>query len=521
MKSITEPRGHSKSVFLARLMTLALIIFLSVPVNGGSAFAQVKPAITYNPQTNTIEVRKPGSVVRLTDINNALRNNALLESLSPGEWLLKVRLTTYEQVRLELHGRSAGGDVDWLKLRSEPSGYALVESSNGQISIRDTRITSWDTRNRTFDTAFEDGSGRAYISAKNRTSTYTDNRMDVINSEVAYLGFFEETAYGISWKVLAEPGQPKPGIIGKGMTGAITNSKFHHNYFGVYVWGVGDMVVRDNEFYENFRYGFDAHTSSQRVTVENNIARDNGTHGIIFAERCTDNIIRGNKATNNKGHGIMLHESSDRNVIENNTIIGNDDGVALFESSNNRIARNVIRDNRVGLRVYGRAVDSASNLFEDNEISGSQSYGVFMYNAVSQNTFRSNRILSNRDAGVYANSVFDNIFTGNVIRDNEYGIRFDSADIEKLSKGNQVRDNVIENSRQYGVFSYASPKANVVEGNQFSGNTLGDINYPRGPVPGESGSRIFQWLRLAFVGIIVIAGIIAALAFYARRRPPA
>lgn len=505
---------------LWRLLLLALVIFFSAQVDAGRTFAQIKPDITYDSQTKTIEVRKPGSVVRLTDVDNALKNTSLLERLAPGEWLLKANLKIYEQVRLELHGQQAGGDVNWLKLRSEPSGYVFVESSNGQISIKDTRITSWDTRNQTFDTAFEDGSARAYISAKNRTSIYTDNRMDVINSEVAYLGFFEETAYGISWKVLVEPGQRNPAIMGKGITGTISNSKFHHNYFGVYVWGVGDMVVRDNEFYENFRYGFDAHTVSQRVTVENNIARDNGTHGIIFADRCTDNIIRNNESINNKGHGIMLHESSDNNVTEDNTVTGNDDGVSLFESSNNRIARNIIRDNRVGVRTFGRAVESANNLFEDNEISGSETYGVFMYDAVNKSTFRGNRILSNRDAGIYAVSVFNNTFIGNIIRDNEYGIRFDSADTKKLSRGNQVRDNTFENSRQYGIFSYPAQSANELAGNQFSGNVLGDVNYPRGPVPGEGGSKLFRWLRLALVGVIVLVGVVAALAFIIRRRPP-
>ncbi len=482
--------------------------------------AQERLKVTYNRETKTIEVNGRGAVVRLTDVDQALRDRSLLEQLRPAEWLLKVNLKTFEEVRLQLHGRAAGGDVDWLKIRSEPSSYATVESSNGQISIRNTRITSWDPGANTFDTAIEDGSGRAFVSIKNRRAIYTNNRMEVVDSEVAYLGFFEETAYGISWKVISGDEVGDTGILGKGMTGIITGSKFHHNYFGVYVFGVGDMVVRNNEFYENVRYGFEPHTFTQRPLVENNFSHNNGTHGIIFAEDSTENTVRHNTVTNNKGHGIMVHERSNNNVIEDNTVTGNDDGVPVFESSNNTIARNVIRNNRTGVRIYGRAgITSSNNLFEDNEISGSASYGVFAYDAVTDNTFRNNRILSNEDAGVFLKGVFGNIFQDNVISGNEHGVRFDSSDTPELSRGNQIHGNDIKNNRQFGVTSFGPESNNVVEGNRFSGNGAGDINTGRVPVVGTGRDpSLLQTLTLAIPVVIVVAGGITALLVILRKR---
>ncbi|MBI2832139.1 MAG: right-handed parallel beta-helix repeat-containing protein [Chloroflexi bacterium] len=476
--------------------------------------AQVKPSITYKPESNTIEVRNPGAVVTLTDIAGALRDNRLLERAAPFEWQLKVHLRTFEQVRLELHGQTAGGDVNWLKLRSEPSTFATIESSNGQISIRNTRITSWNPGTNSFDNDFLDGSGRSFIAAKNRRSEYTDNRMDVIDSEIAYLGFFEETAYGISWKVISEPREGDTGILGRGITGTVTGSKFHHNYFGMYVWGTGDLQVRKNEFYNNYSYGFDAHTGTRGTILEDNFSHDNGTHGIIFAERCTSNVIRRNKSTNNGGHGIMLHELSDNNTIEDNEVSGNDDGIALFESSNSTIARNIIRDNTTGIRVYGRANNSSGNLFEDNEVSGSSSYGVFMYDAATRNTFLNNRITANGDSGVYLKSVADNMFTKNEISGNEFGVRLDSPGIKMPSSGNQFEGNVIQNNRLYGLYSYPPANRNTFRDNSVSGNGLGNIFYSGGASAVSSGNQGGIIKVILFAAIVVVAIVTGVIIYF-------
>lgn len=498
---------------LVFLYTLIFAVSLSlVP----AVFAQ-QASIIYNADTNTIEVRGTGSVVSLTTIDKALDNDNLLEKLGSAEWLLKANLKAYEQVRLELHGSKARGDVDWLKLRSDPGGFVIVEGSNAQISIRDTRITSWDTATGNFDTAFADGSRRAYISNKNRNSRYTDTRMDVINSEIAYLGFFDETAYGISWKVISEPEKGDTGILGRGITGTVTNSKFHHNYFGLYVWGAGDMDVRNNEFYDNYGYGFDAHTVTQRTIVEDNYAHHNGLHGIIFADRCTENIVRRNVSVNNDGHGIMLHEMSDNNIIEDNQVEGNEDGIAIFESSNNLVRGNTVRNNVTGIRVYGREHDSSANRFQDNEISGSSSYGVYLYDAATGNLFQDNRILSSQASGVYLKSVSDNRFAANVIERNEDGIRIDLARTGRVSRDNLFEGNTIRDNRGYGLYSYASSGANTLEDNQFAGNGIADVYYPT-PLEGITRGGVFLIVRLVVIAVIVIAALITLVTILRQRR---
>jgi parallel beta-helix repeat protein len=307
-------------------------------------------------------------------------------------------------------------------------------------------------------------------------------------------------------------------VLGRGLTGTVTGSKFHHNYFGLYVWGVGDMVVTGNEFYDNYFYGFDAHTVTQRTLLEDNLSHDNGGHGIIFADRCTDNQIRRNRSINNVGHGIMLHEQSDNNLIEDNTVTGNDDGIPIFESSNNVVSRNTVRDNNVGIRVYGRRTASNENTFEDNDVSGSASYGIYMYDAAIGNDIRNNRITSNGDAGVYGKSITENVFADNTVQDNEFGIRFDSPDVRTLSRANQVRNNSISGSRQYGVHSYGSAEANTFEGNRFSDNLAGDTLFlNRDPSP-FAGIRMPQVLQLAMVAAIVLVAVVGAIIVFLRTR---
>ncbi|GEM_PF-5215169 len=484
---------------------------------------QVEATVRFNRENNRIEISGPGSVATLRAIKDAIKNDSLLEQ-SGGEYLLKTSIKLFDGVTLELHGRSAGGDVDWLKLKSEKSGYVSIESSNGSISIRGTKITSWDTSTGTFDNAIEDGSGRAFISAKNRSAAVTGNRMDVIDSEVAYLGFFEETAYGISWKVLNGPDKADTGILGKGITGTISGSKFHHNYFGVYVYGVGGMEVRNNEFYNNTRYGFDAHTFAQGTIVERNSAHDNGTHGIIFADRSTGNIVRLNTVTNNKGHGIILHESSGENTIEDNTVIGNDDGVPLFESSDNRISRNTIRDNKTGIRVYGREAASSRNIFESNEVSGSKGFGVYVYDGSTDNVFRDNRVTGSGDAGFFMDGVFDNIIKGNTITGNRTGVHFDSSAGADKSRGNQVLQNQIWQNSEWGIISYAPEGSAVLEDNTFSNNGRGDVQYiargvlplPKGP--GARGIRALPWFGPLVIAAVISLALVSRLLVRLKRR---
>lgn len=74
-------------------------------------------------------------------------------------------------------------------------------------------MVSWDEDANTYDTNVEDG--RSYISAVSEiitdaTETCEDrpkkdmgeSRMDIVGSEMAYLGFQGSESYGLTWKVV-------------------------------------------------------------------------------------------------------------------------------------------------------------------------------------------------------------------------------------------------------------------------------------------------------------------------------
>ena len=395
---------------------------------GKSAPAGPAATITFDQLANIIQVEGPSAVVTLTDIHDALgKDNQALERLTPHEWYLKANLLIGREVKLLLHGQKAGGDVDWLKLKSDSSGFVWVKTWDGQISINATRVTSWDLEQETFDTTFyglesyerirgldesalDPNYGRAFVLARARILGASQPRMDINNSEMAYLGFAYWQMQGVAWRT------PKriPIDVG-GVTGVVTGSRFHHNYFGGYTFRAVDMIWRGNEFYSNAVYGFDPHDDSQRFLVEGNSFYSNGSHGLIFSVRCTDNVIRGNKSFDNKGHGIVLDIDSDDNLVEGNEVFGNNTGIVLHSSDNNVIQRNTIRNNNRGIRIDTKTVSPAqlrqpeknggyasiNNLISGNVIEDNLSFAIYSYPPSDYNLFENNLASGNRVNGFY------------------------------------------------------------------------------------------------------------------------
>ena len=234
--------------------------------------------------------------------------------------------------------------------------------------------------------------------------------MDVINSEIGYLGYAGLPkrggpfggSYGISWK------NNNQGFRNNLLTGVVTGNKFHHNYFGLYTYGVTGMLVRGNEAYENIQYGFDPHDDSNNMLIADNRAYRNGNHCIIISRRCFQNAIVGNESFDNRLHGIMLDRQSNNNLVQSNKVYGNVDGIAVYASDGNVILNNEIRDNVRGIRLNAQ---SRGNYSEENNISGNER-GIYIYGQSVKNTLVKNEVRGNeigitvKDAS--ENSLFDN-----------------------------------------------------------------------------------------------------------------
>jgi parallel beta-helix repeat protein len=172
---------------------------------------------------------------------------------------------------------------------------------------------------------------------------------------------------------------------------------FHHNFFGAYTYQSHGLVFRGNVFRDNDVYGLDPHTGSTRLVVEGNRAYRNRVHGIVFSEDVTDGVIRGNRAYANGDNGIVVDERSDRNTVSGNVAEGNgDDGIVILGSSGNLVRDNVVRRNRVGIRVNLR---SGHNRVQRNRVSGNR-IGIELYGGAHAVRLSGNQISDSATHGL-------------------------------------------------------------------------------------------------------------------------
>ncbi|CAM9369997.1 unnamed protein product, partial [Laminaria digitata] len=111
-----------------------------------------------------------------------------------------------------VHGTSAGGDVDELRLLSTSDTYINLRAYGGSLDFVSTKVFAWDTKKNAVDENEDDG--RSYISAVSEMITDSkeicngkaksnmgEARMDIEDSEMGYLGFHDGESYGLTWKV--------------------------------------------------------------------------------------------------------------------------------------------------------------------------------------------------------------------------------------------------------------------------------------------------------------------------------
>lgn len=324
----------------------------------------------YASSSNRIYVENGGTTT-LTEIRAStpsLPASALTRS--GNVWTLNVELRIEDGVTLLLHGSAIGGDVDELRLKSDSGGEVNVWAEYGTLDIDSTTIRSWDASAGTVDTTYSDG--RAHIRARSfldNDGVARESRMDIKNSEISYLGYNAAESYGLAWKVIGEPGSNFELYDKVDVFGDILNSRIHHNYYGVYTFGLLGGQWIGNEVDHNVGYGFDPHDDSDELVIEDNDVHDNGFHGIIASKRCNDVVIRNNRSYNNKQAGIMLHRASDDGIIEGNEVYDNtDSGIALFASWRTVVRNNtLLRNGRSGVRF---SMGAGDNRVENNTIDG-------------------------------------------------------------------------------------------------------------------------------------------------------
>lgn len=325
--------------------------------------------LSYDSSNNTLYL-KDGGVCRVAEIAS-LKPQQLVNK-GGGIYLLKANLKLMNGSVLMIDGDDATAPVIEFRLLSNNTGdsnkVVNITADYGIVQINHTKVLSWNESVNGPDTSYSTLK-RAYIRVRS-TSTTKQSRMDVTNSDIGYLGSPNAEAYGISWKVSGTLNEVR-------VYGNILNSRFHHNYYGVYTYGAYGMTIDGNEFDQNVQYGLDPHDDSDYLTITNNSAHHNGNHGIICSKRCNNLVLRNNKSYSNTGHGIMLHRSTDYSLVENNQVYDNSStGIALFESNNNILRGNIVLNNNYGIRL---SMGSSYNRMEGNVIDETNKYSIYTY----------------------------------------------------------------------------------------------------------------------------------------------
>jgi hypothetical protein len=183
-----------------------------------------------------------------------------------------------------LHGTAIGGDSDELRLKSDNSpvvgSQVYISADWGTIDIHNTTITSWDSSVNGADTrpTFH----RAFIQPRSSLNadgvTANESRMNIVNSDIGFLGFNSIESYGLSWKVNV----PTPDLYAKvHVFGDVTNSRIHDCFRGPYTFGGEGMRFLNNEIDHNATYGLDIYSYSNDTDIKGNILHDNVKHGLI------------------------------------------------------------------------------------------------------------------------------------------------------------------------------------------------------------------------------------------------
>ena len=477
-----------QNILSLSVLAFAVIVFV-VPNNAIAAVCSAG-TVRYSSTSDRIYIEHGGECT-LTDIKTYGPGSTPLTLIDPTLkiWYLESNIFIEDGSKLILHGSPVGGDVDELRLKSNNSASSIsniifIRADYGTIDIDSTKIISWDSAVAGPDTEYSTLK-RSYIHAKSRLSvdpvtgstTPTESRIDIKDSEISYLGYYGSEAYGLSWKVLGivEHGE---GIFDEvGVFGDLIGNNIHHNYFGVYTYGGQSMTFVDNEVHDNVVYGIDPHDDSDFLIIKDNYVHHNGSHGIICSKRCNNLTITGNTSSYNVGNGIMLHRRVTDSLVGDNIVTYNGDtGIALFESHNNRVATNTSEHNLRGIRL---SVGSQDNIIENNILNDNIKQGFFLYEGndapitgdgrVKLNIFRDNTVIGNGLAGLRlresdTNTFYDNLFSGN-----GYGADLSTG----APSGNIFTSNIFDfNGNSYNI-KLTAAHGTVLDSNTVIGSRYG------------------------------------------------
>jgi poly(beta-D-mannuronate) C5 epimerase len=384
-------------VIVAAVVTVVIVPSISAALILPFSYAQSQNAatnsaacISYDPTDKIITISCDSA--SLTDINNQVKdanvihkeeNNTAATTTATGDnhrgggvWLLNAGIVVTDTGTLYINYT----DTSWLKINADGDTGNGIDV-HGRLKIDSVKITSWNIQ--TNDYAKTDVQGkipRPYILVEKDATGTTD----IINSELAYLGYFDS--------------QGGTGLRYNGGSGSLVKGNHIHDLqTGFYSDGVGGMIIEGNLIHDNTAYGIDPHTGTHDMIIRNNVVHNNGEEGIICSLDCYNITFEGNEAYNNAKSGIMFSRNMYDSVARNNYIHNEVKGIFVSASNNNQVYNNTVSDIEEG--IYLKA-EAANNKIHDNTITNAKSNGILVNTGAHDNTFSSNTIINATKFGI-------------------------------------------------------------------------------------------------------------------------
>jgi len=275
------------------------------------------------------------------------------------------------------------------------------------------------------------------------------------------------------------------GIGSKNYTSIQDAINYSRNYDTVYVY--------NGTYYENLiitksinLVGFDKNSTF--------INSNNGLYTILIRSSMVN--ITGFTIKNGKvGIYISGFNYSFNNIIDN-TITDNWEGIRLYNSSNNKIYSNIIRNNS----NYGILLFEAKNNHILKNTINDEAHGIFLGRWSDKNVIYKNNFTEN-GIGISLDYSYNNLLYENSIINGTVGISL------SYSINNNVTDNIIENNDQCGIYlSYSDD--NIIFPNSFSNNYENVKEESKPPAIKAPGFEIFSvicaMLLVLFLGLKVL-----------------
>lgn len=301
--------------------------------------------------TNSTQVIKlSGGAIALQDVVSQIDDQSIIES-ADGVVTVRLPILVKSDATLIIDGQS----ISEVRLSTDRGAFL---ANAGSLFVVDAKVTSWDEKRSAPTELKNKYDFRPFISSYIRSKTY------LADSKFYHLGYHAPTAYGLS--LSSQPEREDPSKIEQWPTGIIVDNKFIGLYYGFYSYEARAVKIVDNTYSDCILYGIDPHDRSTELVIAKNTAT--GTkerHGIIGSRGISKSFIFDNTSHDNNGSGIMLDRQCTDNVICNNRVFSNGQGIAIYESPSNIIARNLVVQNAksgvrirnsIGIDVFGNQI---------------------------------------------------------------------------------------------------------------------------------------------------------------------